>query len=72
MRNENVLRRVKELKNILHIITRSESNWIGYILLKNRLIKHIIEGKTEGGIEGKEEEIRSYCITLRKGDDTVN
>jgi hypothetical protein len=60
VRNENVLRRVKELKNILHIITRSRSNWIGYILRKNRLIKHIIEGKIEGGIEVTQRQRRKH------------
>jgi hypothetical protein len=42
-----VLKRVKEETNILHIITRREANWIGHILRRNRLLRHIIEGKIE-------------------------
>jgi hypothetical protein len=30
---------------------RNEADWIHHILLRNSLLKHIIEGKTEGCIE---------------------
>ena len=54
MRSDRVLRRVKEARNILHIIKRRKVNWIGHILCRNCLIKRIIEGKIEGGIcDGK-------------------
>jgi hypothetical protein len=36
---------VKEGRNILHTIRRRKANWIGHILRRNCLIKHIIEGK---------------------------
>jgi hypothetical protein len=49
VRNEEVLDGVKEERNTLHTIKRL--NWIGYILGGNCLLKHIIEGKTEGGTE---------------------
>jgi hypothetical protein len=39
---------VKEEMNILHIIRRRKANWIGHILRKNCLLKHIIEGKISG------------------------
>jgi hypothetical protein len=42
--NEEVLHRVKEKRNILHIIKRRETNWIGPILRRNCFLKHIIEG----------------------------
>jgi hypothetical protein len=52
VKNE-VLHRVKEDRNILHTIKRRKANWIGYILRRNCLLKHAIEGKLEGRIEMK-------------------
>jgi hypothetical protein len=46
VRNE-VLKRVKEETRILHTIKRKKANWIGHILRRNCLLKHIIEGKIE-------------------------
>jgi replicative superfamily II helicase len=51
VRNKEVLRRVKEERNILHTIKRRKANWIGHILRRNCLLKHVIEGKLEGRIE---------------------
>jgi hypothetical protein len=51
VRNEEVLHRVKEERNILHIIKRRKANWIGHSLRRNCLLKHVIEGKLEGRIE---------------------
>jgi hypothetical protein len=51
VRNEEVLHRVMEEGNILHTIKRRKANWLGHILRKNCLLKHIIEGKLEGRIE---------------------
>jgi hypothetical protein len=51
VRNEDVLHRVKEKRNILHTIKRRKANWIGHILHRTCLLKHVIEGKLEGGIE---------------------
>jgi hypothetical protein len=48
VRNEEVLHRVKEERNILHTIRRRKANWIGHILRKNCLLKHVIEGNLEG------------------------
>jgi hypothetical protein len=51
VRNEEVLHRVKEDRNILHTlhtIKRRKANWIGHILRRNCLLKHVIEGKLEG------------------------
>jgi hypothetical protein len=50
VRNEEVLHRVKEERNILHTIIRRKANWIGHILRRNCLLKHVIEGKLEGRI----------------------
>jgi hypothetical protein len=51
VRNEEVLHRVKEERNILHTIQIRKANWIGHILRRNCLLKHVIEGKIEGRIE---------------------
>ena len=51
VRNEEVLLGMKENRNILHTIKRRKANWIGHSLRGNCLLKHIIEGKREGGIE---------------------
>jgi hypothetical protein len=48
VRNEEVLHRVT---NIVHTIKRRKVNWIGHILRRNCLLKHVIEGKLEGRIE---------------------
>jgi hypothetical protein len=51
VKNEKVLHTVKKEKNILHTVNRRKDNWIGHILRRNCLIKHVIEGKIEGRIE---------------------
>jgi len=51
VRNEEVLLRVKELRNILHEISKRKANWIGHILRRNCLIQQVIEGKIKGGVE---------------------
>jgi hypothetical protein len=51
VRNEEVLHRVKEEKNILHTIKRRKANWIGHILRRNCLLRQVVEGKTDGRIE---------------------
>jgi hypothetical protein len=48
---KEVLHKVKEERNILHTIKRRQANWIGHILRRNCLLKHVIEGKLEGRIE---------------------
>jgi hypothetical protein len=45
VRNEEVLHRVKEERNIVHTIKRRKANWIGHILRRNCLLKHVIERK---------------------------
>jgi hypothetical protein len=51
VRNEEVLLRVKEQRNILHEIRKWKANWIGHILRRNCLLKRVIEGKIKGWIE---------------------
>jgi hypothetical protein len=50
VRNEEVLLRVKEQRNILHEISKRKANWIGHILRRNCLLRHVIEGKIKGAI----------------------
>jgi hypothetical protein len=50
-RNEEVLLRVKERRNILHEISKWKANWIGHILRRNCLLQGVIEGNIKGGIE---------------------
>jgi hypothetical protein len=57
VRNEEVLHRVKEERNIIPTIKRRKVNWLGHILRRNCLLKHVIEGKLEGRIE----------MTVRRG-----
>ena len=51
VRNEKVLLRVKEQRNILHEISKRKANGIGHILRRNCLLQRVIEGKIKGGIE---------------------
>jgi len=53
VRNEEVLLRVKEQKNILHEISKRKANRMGHILRRNCLLQNVTEGKTKGGIEVK-------------------
>ena len=42
VRNEEVLLRVKEQRNILHEISKRKANWIGHILRRNCLLQRVI------------------------------
>ena len=50
MENE-VLHTFKEERKVLHAIKGRQANWLGHILRRNRLLKHVTEGKIEGRIE---------------------
>jgi hypothetical protein len=82
VRNEEVLNRVKEERNIVYTIKRRKANWIGHILRRNCLLKHVIEGKLEGRIEMTErggrkrkqllddlKEKRRYCKLIEEALD---
>jgi hypothetical protein len=75
VRNEEVLHRVKEERSILNTIKRRKANWIGHILRRNCLLKHMIEGKLEGRIEvmgRRGRYVSSYWTPLRKREHTGN
>jgi hypothetical protein len=51
VRNEEVLLRVSEQRNILHEIRKRKANWIGNIMRRNCLRKQVVEGKIKGHLE---------------------
>jgi hypothetical protein len=51
VRNEEVLHRVNEQRNILHEIRKRKTNWIGHILRRNCLLKQVIERRIKGEME---------------------
>jgi len=51
VRNEDVLLRVNEQKNVLHEIRKRKANWIGHILRRTCLLQRIIVGKIKEGLE---------------------
>jgi hypothetical protein len=54
VRNEEVLLRVKEQRNILHEISKRKANWIGHVLRRNcLLLVHVIEVNIKGGISDR-------------------
>jgi hypothetical protein len=73
VRNEEVLLRVKEQWNILHEMRKRKANLIGHSLRRNCLLQWVTEGKIQGGIEvtRRQEDVGSYWMTLRKGEDTL-
>jgi hypothetical protein len=67
VRNEDVLLRVNEQRNILHEIRKRKANWIGHILRRNCLLQRVTEGKIQGGIEvtGRQERRRKLLDDLK-------
>jgi len=51
VRNEEVLLRVKEQRNILHEISKRKANWIGHILSINFILQQVIKEKIKWGIK---------------------
>ena len=51
VRNEEVLLRFNEQRNILHEIRKWKANWNGHILHRNCLLKQVIERKIKGEME---------------------
>jgi hypothetical protein len=67
VKNE-VVRRVKEEKNILHAIKRRKADWFAHILRRNCLLKLVIEGKLEGtGGHGRRRKQLLCDLKLPKG-----
>jgi hypothetical protein len=49
VRNEEVLLRVKEQRNILHEIRKRKANWIGHILRKTAFCNGLLKERYKGG-----------------------
>jgi hypothetical protein len=67
VRNEDILLRVKEQRNILHEILKRKTNWIGHILRRNCLLQRVIEGKIKGEIEVRGRRRRKQLDDLKEG-----
>jgi hypothetical protein len=48
VRNEEVLQTIKEQRYILQTIKIKKAHWIGHILCRNCLLKHVMEEKNRG------------------------
>jgi hypothetical protein len=51
VRIEEVLHRVEIMRNIIQKIKRENADWLGHILRRNCLLKHVSEGKIKGRIK---------------------
>ena len=70
VRNEKVLHRVKEERNILRTTKRRKANWIGHVLRRKCLVKHIIEGNI-GAIQVTGRQGRKYQQLLDDLKETI-
>jgi hypothetical protein len=50
VKNEEVLLRVNEQRNLLHEIRKRKANWLGHILRRKCLLQRVDEGKIQGEI----------------------
>jgi len=46
--NEEVLKKVEEIRSLMDVIRTRQKNWIGHILRGNSLQREIMEGRMEG------------------------
>jgi hypothetical protein len=42
VKNEDVCCRVNEERTVIYNMRRKKNNWIGHVLLRNSLLKHVI------------------------------
>jgi hypothetical protein len=47
VRNEEILHRAKDERNILPTVNRRKANWIDHVLRRSCLLKHVMEGRIE-------------------------
>jgi hypothetical protein len=75
VRNEAVLRRVKEDSISLRKIKKRKTNGVGNIVRMNFLLKYVMEGKLEGRVEvtgGLRRSYKQLLDGLKKREDTGN
>jgi hypothetical protein len=51
VRNEDAMQGVEWERKVLRRMKRRKGNWIGHILCRNCLVRHVIEGKVEERVE---------------------
>jgi ribosomal 50S subunit-associated protein YjgA (DUF615 family) len=51
VRNEEILHTVKKERSSLHTAERRNADWIGHILRRNCLLKHVTGSEIQGTIE---------------------
>jgi hypothetical protein len=54
--------------------SKRKANWIGHILYRGCILQQATEGKIKGGITvsgNMEEDVGSYWMTAKKGEDTL-
>jgi hypothetical protein len=67
VKNEEVLHRAKEGRNILHTIKTKKANWIGHILRRNCLLKHVTAGRIKvTGIRGRRRQQLLGTVTEKR------
>ena len=74
VRNEEVLLRVNEQRNILQEIRKWKADGIGHILRRNCLLKQFMEGKIKGEMavtKRRRRRLGSYWMTLRRDEDNL-
>ena len=76
VRNEEILHRITEERDILLSVKRRKDKWICHIIYRNCHLKYVIEGKMEGRIEvtwrrgGRRKQLLDDFLMI--GEDTVN
>ena len=65
----DVVHGVKEEANIVYKVKRRKTNWIGYMLRKNFLLKHITEEKIEW-MKRRGRMCKQLLDDLKKKEDT--
>jgi hypothetical protein len=67
VKNEEVLCTIKEEWSILYTIKQRKANYIGHILCKNNLLKHVTKGKLKGtGRQGRRCKNLLYVLTEKR------
>ena len=68
-----MLHRANHKGSIVQTVSRKRPNWIGHILFRNCLLKHVTEGKIEGRIEviGRRGGRRKQLLDDLKGKEMI-
>ena len=63
-----VLPGVREERHFIHTVKkRRKAKWLGHVLYRNCLLKHVIEGKIEEGVTGRRGRRRKQLLDDVKG-----